>query len=306
MNLNSFILGEAASATEEALAGQRATIVKFLDVNTWNDLFSNTIIPYAIKIVVAIIIWLIGGWIIKRIMKLVARGFEKGKVEKTIVTFVMSLTRILLYALLVFLIMEMVGIATASITALLGSIGLTVGLALQGSLSNFAGGVLILLLKPFKVGNYIIATGVEGTVKAIDIFYTKLVTPDNRDIVVPNGALSNANIINVSGEKTRRQDIIASAAYGDDIDTVKRILADIANNNERVLKDQQIRVFINEYAGSSVNYTLRFWTKAEDYWDARFEITEAVKKEFDANGIEIPFTQMDVTIKNAQAEEKSR
>lgn len=254
-------------------------------------------LPFLIKIVLVVIITFLGSKIIKKLVPAINKGMHKTKMDKSVISFLCSIIKVALYFLLVLIDVEILGVGSSSLIALLGSIGLTVGLALQGSLSNFAGGVLILLLRPFNVGDYIVANGTEGSVTAIDIFYTKLRTPDFKDIVVPNGALSNSVITNVSREKKRRLDISASASYAADIDQVKSVLASIAENSELVLKDEAIDVFVNQYAASSVDYVLRFWVKSEDYWAAKFAVTEAVKKSFDAENIEIPFTQMDVTIK---------
>ncbi len=254
-------------------------------------------LPFFARLLLVFLITFFGSKIIKKLVPAISKGMHKTKMDKSVIAFLCSLIKVGLYLLIVLVDVEILGIGSSSIIALLGSIGLTVGLALQGSLSNFAGGVLILILRPFNVGDYIISNGTEGTVTAIDIFYTKLCTPDFKDIVVPNGALSNSVITNVSREKKRRLDIPASASYSADIDHVKKVLASIAENSELVLKDEAIDVFVSQYAASSVDYNLRFWVKSEDYWAAKFAITEAVKKSFDAEGIEIPFTQMDVTIK---------
>ncbi len=259
--------------------------------------FTNQALPFVIRLLLVCLITFVGSKIIKKLVPAINKGMHKTKIDKSVIAFLCSIIKAALYFVIVLVDVDILGIGSSSIIAVLGSIGLTVGLALQGSLSNFAGGVLILLLRPFNVGDYIISNGTEGSVTAIDIFYTKLRTPDFKDIVVPNGALSNSVITNVSREKKRRLDISASASYSADIDHVKKALNDIALNNEMVLKDEAIDVFISQYGASSVDYNLRFWVKAEDYWATKFAVTEAVKKTFDAEGIEIPFTQMDVTIK---------
>lgn len=251
-------------------------------------------------IVVALLIWFIGKKVIKLVLKLTKHALEKGNVEDSVESFLMSLVRILLYGILIVILAGTVGIETGSIIALLGSAGLAIGLALQGSLSNFAGGVLILILKPFKVGDYIVANGMEGTVTGIDIFYTKLRTGDNRVVVLPNGALSNSDLINASQEPIRRVDLVASVDYGSDIKKVKTILFDIGNNLEYSFEDEghPVQVYVNSYEASSIDLGLRFWVKAEDYWTAKWEATEQIKEKFDAAGISIPFNQLDVMIKN--------
>ena len=266
-------------------------------LNTVKTFFTGTAASFILHVILVVVITFVCSKIIKKLVPAINRGLHKTKIDKSVIAFLTSLIKIGLYVLVILWDVSILGIGSASVIALLGSLGLTVGLSLQGSLSNFAGGVLILLLRPFNVGDYIVSNGTEGTVTAIDIFYTKLRTPDFKDIVIPNGTLSNSVITNVSREKKRRLDIVASASYSADIDHVKQVLTSIAENSSLVIRDEAVEVFINEYAASSVDYNLRFWVKSEDYWAAKFAITEAIKKNFDAEGIEIPFTQMDVTIK---------
>ncbi len=251
-------------------------------------------------IVVALLIWFIGKKVIKLILKVTKHALEKGKVDDGVQSFLMSLVRILLHGVLIVVLIGTIGINTTSIITLLGSAGVAIGLALQGSLSNFAGGVLILILKPFKIGDYIVAKGLEGTVIGIDIFYTKLLTTDNRLVVLPNGSLSNSDLVNVSHEPTRRVDLVASVDYGSDIKKVKAILFDIGNNLEYSFEDEAhpVQVYVNSYEASSIDLGLRFWVKAEDYWTAKWEATEQIKEKFDAASISIPFNQLDVMIKN--------
>lgn len=251
-------------------------------------------------IVVALLIWIIGKKVIKLVLKVTKRALEKGKVDDGVQSFLMSLVRILLYGILIVILAGTVGIETGSIVALLGSAGLAIGLALQGSLSNFAGGVLILVLKPFRIGDYIVANGMEGIVTGIDIFYTKLRTGDNRVVVLPNGTLSNSDLINVSQEPIRRVDMVASVDYDSDIKKVKQILFDIASDLEYSFEDEghPIQVYVNSYEASSIDVGLRFWVNAGDYWNAKWTANEQMKEKFDAAGISIPFNQLDVMIKN--------
>ena len=206
----------------------------------------------------------------------------------------------MLYFVLVLIILSQFGVTASSVIAVLGSAGLTVGLALQGSLSNFAGGVLILLLKPFVVGDYIIenADKMEGTVAEITIFYTKLLTVDNKAIMIPNGTLSNSSIVNVTAMKKRRLDMLFGVAYDSDIKKVKEILERVAIGDEAILKDEPTNVFVSELKDSYVEVGTRGWVKKEDYWEAKWRITENVKLEFDKEGISIPFPQVEVTMKN--------
>ena len=196
-------------------------------------------------------------------------------------------------ALLAFIIiaaLNKLGIQTASFIAVIGAAGLAIGLALQGSLSNFAAGILMIVFRPFKVGDYIEGAGVAGTVEAIQIFTTQLKTPDNKTIVIPNSKISSDNIVNYSTKGTRRLDLIIGIAYDDDIDKARQIIMDIIQKDERVFKDPEPIVVVSELADSSVNLTLRVWSKLEDFWNIFFETTEKVKKTFDAQGITIPFS----------------
>lgn len=260
----------------------------------------GTLIPIIVKIVIAALIYLIGSKLIQTVVNLTKKGLEKAKAEAGVETFLLSTVRIVLYILLGFVIVGYLGFATSSIVALVGSIGITVGLALQGSLANLAGGVLILVLKPFKVGDYIIAAGVEGTVTEVEIFYTNLRTPDNKKIVVPNGALSNTNVINVSHEPFRRVDFILPVAYQSDLKKVKDVLAGLAQGNEMVEKDRDVNIFVNDFADSAIQIGFRVWTKSENYWALKWQMAEDVKAAFDENHIEIPFNQLDVNVKETK------
>lgn len=251
-------------------------------------------------LIIVLLIWIIGKKLIKLALNLLKKGLERGKVEAGVETFLMSLVRIVLHGILILTIAGTIGFETTSVVTLVGSAGLTIGLALQGSLSNFAGGVLILILKPFVIGDYIVVGGDEGTVTSIDIFYTKLLTPDNRCIVLPNGALSNSNLVNVTNQKKRRIDLVISVAYDSDIDKVKAVLLDLAKNHEFVLQEEPQMAFISQFAASSIDMNLRFWVASENYWTTLWDMREKVKAAFDANGITIPFNQLDVSIKKGE------
>lgn len=279
------------------------TVPEVTKVTFWTKFIGyaeKTIFPIIIKIAISIVVLILGRLLIKCIVKLVKKVFKRTKLDEAVESFLASIIKALLYIGLIVIIVEILGVGTATIISVIGSAGLAVGLALQGSLSNFAGGVLILILKPFRLGDYISASGQDGTVVSIDIFYTKLRTADFKDVVIPNGTLSNSCITNYSAQNKRRMDIVAPAAYGADMNKVKEVLMSIAKNSELVMQDEPISVFVDEYAGSSVNYDLRFWVKAENYWGAKFAITDSIKQEFDKNGIEIPFTQVDVTVKHIE------
>ncbi len=259
---------------------------------------TGTVLPVAIKILIAVLIYWLGTKLMKWVIGITDKALNKAKVDAGVHSFILSALRIALYVVLAFVIVSYLGIATTGIAALFASAGVTVGLALQGSLSNLAGGVLILVLKPFKIGDYIVACGIEGTVTDIEIFYTKLSTGDNKKIVVPNGALANSNITNVSHQEFRRVDMVFSVAYNSDVKQVKDILAEVAAKNELVLKteDRSVNIYINEFAASSIDFGLRVWTRSENYWSVKWQTMEDVKAAFDAAGIEIPFNQLDVNL----------
>lgn len=268
-----------------------ATVMSFITV---------TLIPFIVKILIALLIYWLGNKLIKIVVDLTQKAMDKAKVEKSVEGFILSAVRIALFVVLVVAIVTYLGVATTSLAALVASAGVTIGLALQGSLANLAGGVLILVLKPFKVGDYIIAAGEEGTVTDIEIFYTKLSTGDNKKIVIPNGALSNGNITNVSYQEFRRVDLVFGVSYSSDIKLVKNLLADIAAKNEMVLQDKDVNIYINEFGASSIDFGFRVWTRSENYWALKWGLMEEVKAAFDANGIEIPFNQLDVNLNNTK------
>lgn len=258
-----------------------------------------TALSFCVRLVIAVVILLVGMKIIKSVVKVIEKSMRRRNVEPGVLSFLCSLIKYSLYFVLIMLLLGGFGITTGSVVAVLGSAGLTLGLALQGSLTNFAGGVLLLLLKPFKVGDYIItdAGGKEGTVSDITIFYTKVNTIDNKVIMIPNGALSNSTITNVSQMETRRLDLLVGVAYDSDLSKVKAVLAEIAKRDEAVLREEPVDVFVSNLADSAVEMGLRVWVKNEDYWTAKWRITEQIKKEFDENGISIPFPQMDIHTK---------
>ncbi|WP_250656668.1 mechanosensitive ion channel family protein [Alkalimarinus coralli] len=250
-------------------------------------------LTYAPKLLLALLTLVIGLWLINKVVKLTL-GKMESSVDPTLHKFIGSLVSVGLKGLLLISVASMVGIATTSFIAVLGAAGLAIGLALQGSLSNFAGGVLILIFKPFKVGDLIQGGGHLGVVKEIQIFNTILTTADNRRIIIPNGVLSNDSLINVNVEPTRRVDFVFGIGYDDDIKKTKEILQRIADNDSRVLKDPAPTIVLSELADSSVNFTVRLWVNTADYWGVYFDTHEAVKVAFDAEGISIPFPQQDV------------
>lgn len=268
-------------------------------IRVWLEGLVPDLLNFAFQVLIAVILYVIGGRIIKVIVKMVRRSMERAGTDEGVRQFVTPLLKYALYAILLFVIMGLFGIATTSAVAVLGSAGVAIGLALQGSLSNLAGGVLILLLKPFRVGDYIIEDSHknEGTVSEISIFYTKLLTVDNKVIVIPNGILSNSSLTNVSHMDRRRVDIAVGIAYEADIRTAKEILLKVAQNDPARLEEEDAVVFVSELGASSVDMGIRVWVGAEDYWPAKWRLTEHVKYALDEQGISIPFQQIDVQIK---------
>lgn len=245
----------------------------------------------------AVIILIIGWYIVKFISRSVKKVLSKSKVEASVSGFLNSAVSIGLKVMLAIMVVTRLGIEMTSIVTLIGSAGLAIGLAFQGSLSNLAGGVLILVLKPFLVGDYIIdGDNNEGTVTAIDIFYTKILTPDNRAVIIPNGALANSTIINASGEDIRRIDFNVSIDYKEDIEKVKSILYELGNKSEYTLKDKDVQVFVNKFDPSAIDMVLRLWTKSSDYTSAMWTIRESIKTAFDNENVVIPYNQLDVTL----------
>lgn len=251
---------------------------------------------YGLKVIAAVAIFVIGRWVAKGLKKVVRRGLEKGKVDPTLVSFLVNLTYFAVLAFIVIAALGQLGIQTTSFIAVLGAAGLAIGLALQGSLSNFAAGFILIIFRHFQVGDYIEGAGTAGTVEALQIFTTRLKTPDNKTIIVPNSKLTGDNIINWSAKGTRRVDLTMGIGYGDDIDKARRVMGEIIAADDRILKDPAPLIAVRELADSSVNFTVRSWVKLDDYWNVYFDLTEKFKKAFDAEGIGIPFPQRDVHV----------
>ena len=249
-----------------------------------------------IRIVLAILAFMIGAQIIKLVRRIVKKSMTKAKADVGVIQFTDSFVKVALYMLLVFLIAGSFGVDAASIVAVLGSAGVAIGLAIQGSLSNFAGGVLILLLKPFKVGDYIVEDnkGNEGTVTEIQLFYTKLTTYDNKVIILPNGTLANTSMTNVTEKAKRRLDVPVGVAYDTDLREAKKVLTELLKEDPAALKKEEMFVYVDELGDSAVKLCLRCWVKQEDYWQTRWRLTERVKYTLDEAGISIPFPQIDV------------
>lgn len=286
---------EVTDATQEAVK----------QVNQLTQYVQDSIpglITFGLKVLAALVAFFVGRLVIRWIRKIVRRSFERSGADKGVEQFVDSLLKYGLYALLVFSLISSLGFDTTSVAAVLASGGVAIGLALQGSLSNFAGGVLILLLKPFVVGDYIIedTNGKEGTVKEIQIFYTKLSTIDNKTIVIPNGMLTNNSITNATAKDERQLDLRVGISYDADIRQAKNVIEELLEKDECIIKSEQINVFVHELAESAVVLGIRAWVKNEEYWTTRWRLLEEIKLSLDENGIEIPYPQMTVHMqKNA-------
>lgn len=254
---------------------------------------------YVPKFVLALVVLFLGLWIIKLLVRGVSKALEKSNVDPAVQRFLGSLISVLLKVMLLISVASMVGIATTSFVAVIGAAGLAVGLALQGSLGNFAGGVLILLFKPFKIGDVIEAQGYTGKVDSIQVFNTVLKTPDNKTIFIPNGPLAGGSITNYSTEPQRRVDWTFGIGYNDDIDKARAILKSLIEADSRILKDPAPAILLSELADSSVNFAVRVWCKSEDFWNIYFDMMENVKKKFDAEGISIPYPQHDIHLYKA-------
>lgn len=268
---------------------------EFLD-NLWATL-AELGTTFGMKLLGAILILVIGLKVSKWAVKLWTKSKGYQKIDTTVARFFANAVKIVLYVIVIMSAVIMIGVPAASLITILGSAGVAVGLALQGSLSNLAGSIMIMLFRPFKIGDFIEGNGVSGTVEDITMFYTVINTPDNKVVTAPNGALSNGNIVNYSRKDIRRVDISASVAYGTDAAKVKELLLRLANENELVLKDPAPFVALSQHGASSIDFTFRVWVKGSDYWTVNFALVEKVYDEFNANGIEIPFPQMDVHVK---------
>ncbi len=253
-------------------------------------------VEYAPKLIGALIIWIIGGWIIKFLTRGIEKVMDKRNFDASLKPFFISFLSILLKVILVISVLSMIGVEMTSFIAILGAAGLALGLALSGTLQNFAGGVIILIFKPFKVGDFIDAQGHSGSVHQIQIFNTILKTPDNKTIIIPNGGLSNTSMTNFSTEETRRVDWTFGIAYGDDADKAKAVILKLCNEDSRIQKEPELFVALSELGDSSVNFAVRAWVKTPDYWSVFFDMNEKVYKTFSKEGLHIPFPQMDVHV----------
>ena len=294
---------EGIEVSTEAMTLENAVeLVRETDSGVISDWLKGLLpwfLNFGFQILLAVVVYAVGARIIKLVRSMVRRWMERADADIGVKQFIDSLVKYFLYFILVVIILTFFGVTTASVVAVLGSAGLALGLAVQGTMSNFAGGVLILLLKPFHVGDYIIEDthGNEGTVTEITIFYTKLSTGDNKIIVIPNGSLANSSLTNVTHSKKRRMDLEVGISYDSDLKKAKDILYRLADEERDRLKSEEILVFVSELAASEVKIGLRFWVKTEDYWNVRWRLLESIKLSLDEAEIEIPYQKLDVQVK---------
>ena len=258
---------------------------------------SQKSVDMGLKVIGGLLVLIIGFKIINVIEKKLKKPGKFSKIDQSVKTFIVSFTTISLKVLLTVVFLSMIGVPMASLITVVGSCAVAIGLALQGGLSNIAGGLMILIFKPFKVGDYISAGGYDGTVKSITMFYTVITTIDNKVVQLPNGNLSNNNIVNFSANPERRVDIDLSVSYNSDIDKVKKVVNKIIDEHELILQDMEKTIRLKTHDESALVFTLRVWVKTPDYWSVYFDLMETIKKEFDKNGIEIPYNQIDVHMK---------
>lgn len=272
-----------------------------MDVGGIMEWFKTDGVDFAVNVVAAIAIFIIGRIIVRIIVGALRRAMQRHDVEKTLESFICNIVRVALLVLVVITAIAQLGVETTSLIAVFGAAGLAVGLALQGSLSNFAAGVLIVLFRPYKAGDFIEAAGVAGSVEEVQILTTILKTPDNKKVIVPNGQILGDVITNYSAHDTRRLELVIGVSYSDDLDKVKQTLKDLVDADERILDEPACQIALKELADSSVNFVVRPWVRTEDYWSVYFDLTEAVKKRFDNDGISFPFPQRDVHLYNETA-----
>jgi small conductance mechanosensitive channel len=264
-----------------------------MDMNTIIPKLQELAVFYGIKIIIAVVIFIVGRWIAKALKNVIQKMMAKRNVEATIASFLCNMSYVVLMTIVIIATLNQFGIQTASLIAIVGAAGLAIGLALQGSLANFAAGFLMLVFRPFKTGDYIEGAGTQGTVEEIHIFTTQLKTPDNKTVIIPNAKLMGDNIINYSAKDKRRVDLVIGVSYSDNLQKVRQVLEDVLSKDNRVLKDP---------GDSSVNFAVRPWVKTDDYWTVYFDLTEDIKKRFDAESISIPFPQQDVHLYKHGAE----
>lgn len=271
------------------------------EAQTWIANNSDLLVQYSVNIISAILILFIGNIVVKMIANSVAKVLDKKKMDKAVIEFIHGIVRYLLLVIVLIAALSRIGVQTASVVAVIGAAGLAIGLALQGSLSNFAAGVLIVAFRPFKSGDYVEVSGVAGSVEAIQIFQTVLKTPDHKMVVVPNSGVIGSPITNYSRHDTRRVDLVIGVSYKADLQQTKQVIRETLEKDPRILKNPDMTIGVLALADSSVNFVVRPWCKTEDYWSVYFDSTQAIKEALDKAGIEIPFPQMDIHINKVDA-----
>lgn len=291
------LIGTATTELESSVDELTTKVSKLSEIA---DGLIDKLVGFAFDVLIAIVILIVGRFILKFIRNLVKKILNKSSVDIGVVKFADSIVKVVGYIIIIIIICGQIGIETTSLITLLGTASLTIGLALEGCFSNFAGGVLLLVTKPFVVGDYIIVNGVEGVVDKIDLIYTSLKTVDNKSITIPNGTVSNETLINVTHQTKRRVDVEVGIHYDDDIKKAKDIATKVMNSCPYILKEDDNVVVVKELGESSVVLAIRMWTSTEDYWNGLFYLNENIKREFEANQIRIPYNQLDVHVHNAQ------
>ena len=267
---------------------------KYLDPKQINALIDMAI-PIGINILVAIAIFIVGKWLARKITNIIVSLLNRVKgMDETLVRFLENIIYYILMMVVVLTALSKLGVETTSFFAILGAAGLAIGLALKDSLGNFASGVMLIMFKPFKLGDFVTVAGVSGTVKEISIFSTVIITGDNQKMIVPNGAITSGTIVNVNANPTRRVDLLVGIGYDDDIKKAKDVLTNILEGDDRIIQNKGLTVAVSELADSSVNFVVRAWVNTPDYWAVKFDLTEQVKLRFDKEGISIPYPQQDV------------
>lgn len=296
---NFILTADTASAVQKPI--EEASKLLELSSDDASMYLNEYVIPFAIQLGVAIIIFIVGKVVVNVLVNLVGKLLGRAKYDPMLIDFLKSIVSAVLMLFVIVAALDQLGVNTTSLVAILGAAGLAIGLSLQGSLQNFAAGVMLLVFKPFKSGDFVDAGGAMGTVKSIGIFTTLMNTPDNKEIIVPNGAIYGGNITNFSAKDTRRVDMVFGIGYGDDLRKAKALLEEMVKSDERILTEPAPQIAVSELGDSSVNFVVRPWVNSGDYWGVLFDFTEAVKLRFDEEGISIPFPQMDVHVhKNAE------
>lgn len=275
------------------------TDVSSYKLNVWVEKGIDSITVLGPRILGALLVWIIGAWVIKLFLKGIKKAFDRSKIDETLKLFLQTIIKTLFKILLAITVLGMLGIEMTSFIAILGAVGLAIGMSLSGALQNFTGGIIILIFKPYKVGDFIEAQGYMGTVREIQIFNTILLSPDNKTIIIPNGGLSTSSLTNYSKQEQRRVDWKFGMAYGDDVDKTRETIRTLIAEDKRILLEPEPLIVVSELGDSSVNFVVRVWVQSVDYWSVFFDMNEKVYKKFKNVGINIPFPQMDVHVHNS-------